>query len=69
MQLQLHMAIVVMSNEHRGQPRASASLLPATLSLLSVIKNDVCEYLAQRLKSSDVVFDLCADGGIGVWGC
>ena len=26
-----------------------------------MIKNDVCEYLAQRLQSSDVVFDLCAD--------
>ena len=34
------------------------------LSLLSVIKNDVREFLAQRLQSSDVVFDFCAD----VWG-
>jgi len=29
--------------------RCRLALLPATLSLLSVIKNDVCEYLAQRL--------------------
>jgi len=46
--------------------RFRLALLPATLSLLSVIKNDVCEYLAQRLQSSDVVFNLCADD-LGHW--
>ena len=35
-------------------------MFSATLSLLSIIKNDICEYLTQRLQLSDVVFDFCA---------
>jgi len=41
--------------------RFRLALLPPTLSLFSGSKDDVCEYLAQRLQTSDVIFDLCAD--------
>jgi len=49
--------------------RFRLALLPATLSLLSVITNDVCKFLAQRLQSSDVVFDFCADDLFGLCLC